>query len=301
MPSPQQNRTAESPDNAVEWPNFERRPLLKALGGGAMLSLGSGVATADEHGGDDGSEGEASEEEDTDDGNDTSRPPHLDSYYGFPTPDAEAVPGYLDPDHEVELHTSLPEDPQNPERPPLFHFEPTGLQVEPGDIVQFTLRDPDHTITAYHPKAGFQRRVPAGVPPFSSPVLNVGGAWLYQFDHEGVYDMYCGPHHVLGMNMRIVVGELATEDVPDYVDTFEGSQDPPLLAPFSKEFLEHELNASNEENEGCEWTFMTPQEILSAPSLDPLRIQDQGTVSFETVLADIDRFPDQLSEASEDG
>lgn len=94
--------------------------------------------------------------------------------------------------------------------------------------------------------------------------------------------------------MRLVVGELADGDIPDYEDTFEGSQDPPLLAPFSKQFLERDLNAPSERNEGAEWPFLTPQEILAAPSLDPSTIQDQGTVPFDAVLGDIDRFPDAL-------
>ncbi len=285
MPASSPDPTEEPSDKPIDWPGFERRSLLKILGVGTALTLGSGVTTAHERDEDDG-ENEQSQ---------------LDSYYGFATPDAGEVPEDLDPDHEVGLHTELPEDPQNPSRPPFFHFEPAGLNVQSGDVVQFTLQGPDHTITAYHPGMGFQRRVPEGVPPFSSPVLNVGGAWLYQFDEEGVYDLYCGPHHVLGMNMRIVVGDLAEEDIPDYVDTFEGSQDPPLLAPFSKEFLEHDLNAPSEQNEDCEWTFLTPQEILSAPSLDPSTIQNQGSVPFEAVLGDIDRFPDGLQAPEEDG
>lgn len=269
--TPPENPNSERPDEpATDYLGFERRPLLKALGVGAALSMGGGVASAEYK-------------------DDEAR---IDSHYGLPAPDAESIPDDIEPDHEVELHTVLPESLKDPDHPPFFHFEPSGIHVESYDIVQFTLRAPDHTITAYHPALGFQQRVPNGVPPFSSPVLNIGGTWLYQFEEEGVYDLYCGPHHVLGMNMRIVVGDVGEGDVPDYVDTFEGSQDPLLLAPFSKEFLEHELNATSEENEDCEWSWLTPQEVLSADALDPATIQSEGTVSFDAVLADVERFAD---------
>lgn len=273
---------AEKPEGSFDDPSekvagFERRPLLKALGAGTVVSLGSGIATASDN-----------DEQDSKD----RTTQQIDPQFGFSTADAANIPENIAPDHEVELHTNEPADLQNPDRPLFFHFEPSGIHVNAGDIVQFTLRTPDHTITAYHPAMGFQQRVPDGVPPFSSPVLNIGGVWLYEFTEPGVYDVYCGPHHVLGMAMRIVVGDLAEEDLPEYVETFEGSEDPPLLAPFSKGFLEHELNAPSEDNEGCEWTWLTPQEILSVDALDPMTIQDRGTVPFADVLADIDRFAD---------
>jgi len=253
-------------------PVIERRPILKALGAGAALSLGSGVAAAEA--GSDGAD--------------------IDAQYGYATPDGDSVPDEFDPDYEVELHVDLPADLENPERPPLFHFEPTGLAVDPGDVVQFTAVQPDHSVTAYHPGQGFQRRVPEGVPPFSSPVLNAGGAWLYRFDTEGVYDVYCSSHHLLGMVMRLVVGDVET--TPAYVGTFEGqpaTDDQPLLfAPFSQAFLEGELNAVSDANDDCEWPWVTPVEVLDAPALDPENIQDEETVPFEDVLADIDRFPD---------
>lgn len=270
---------------------IDRRSVMKALGAGTALSLGAGSAVAT---------------------HDEPHPPHIDPHYGYSTPDAGDIPTKLEPDHEVELHVIPPNPPES--HPPLFHFEPSGLAVESGDIVQFTFTSADHTITAYHPRHGFQRRVPEQVPPFSSPVISAGGAWLYQFDKEGLYDMYCAAHHVLGMAMRIVVGELGEGDIPNYEDTFEGAEGPPpLLAPFSKEFLEEELHnftefvdgentvesdgESNGENiveksvnEGCEWVWLTPKEVLDTNALDPGNIQSgDGTVSFDEVLDDIDR------------
>ncbi|MBX0325379.1 hypothetical protein EGH21_20335 [Halomicroarcula sp. F13] len=246
---------------------IDRRSVMKLLGVGTAVSLGTGSAVAK---------------------HDDPHPPRIDSHYGYSTPNADDIPKRLEPDHVVELHVIPP----NPPEPPMFHFAPSGLSVDPGDIVQFTFKFPDHTITAYHPAHGFQRRVPEQAPPFSSPVVNAGGAWLYRFETEGLYDMYCGPHHVLGMAMRIVVGDLSGEDIPDYEGKFEAPS--PLLAPFSKEFLEHELHDFTAfidgDNEGCKWVWLTPKEILDTDALDPENIQaDDGKVSFDEVLADINR------------
>lgn len=249
---------------------FARRPLLQALGIGAAVSLGSGVAAAD---------------------HEEPHPPHIDSRYGYATPNAQDVPSELEPDHVVELHI-VPGSRRN-KHGPLFHFAPTGLSIDPGDIVQFTFTTPDHTITAYHPAHGFQRRIPEGAPPFSSPVVSAGGAWLYRFEEEGLYDVYCAPHHILGMTMRIVVGDLAPEDVPEYESTFRGSQGPPpLLPPFDQEMLEDELDKFSLifQNHNPHWVWLTPREVLKADALDPANIQASGDVTFDEVLDDIDRI-----------
>lgn len=236
------------------------------LGVGTALSLGAGSAVA-EH--------------------DDPHPPSIDSHYGYATPDASDVPKKLEPDHVVELHLTPPDPPQ----PPMFHFAPSGLAVDSGDIVQFTFEAPDHTITSYQPAHGYQRRVPEAAPPFSSPVISTGGAWLYRFETEGLYDMYCGPHRILGMVMRIVVGGLSEEEVPEYENTFEAP--PPLLTPFGKEELEFELQQLTAfidgDNEDCEWVWLTAKEVLDTPALDPGNIQSEGEVSFDEVLHDIDR------------
>lgn len=285
----------ETVESTSARPLLARRPLLRALGAGAALTLGSGTVAATHA--------------DT-----TPEPNEIDPLYGYPTPDAARVPapdadpekvdGVI-PDHVVELHVRegvayQPGPPMDTEHGPLFHFDPTGLAVERGDVVQFTYTTPDHTITPYHPAHGFQRRVPLDgdgdpVPPFSSPVVNAGGAWLYRFDVEGLYDLYCGPHHVLGMNMRIVVGDPDKWDggVPDYEDTFEGDPGPPpLLPPFSKEFLESELRRFSEpqENRNAEWVWLTPREVLDADALDPTNVHAEGEVTIDDVLADIDRI-----------
>ena len=255
-----------STESSLEIPSVGRRPLLKALGLGTAPSVWSGVVTA----------------------KDDSTDADIDPLYGDARPSADSIPEDV-PDHEVELHIA---DPLPEEHGPLFHFEPSGLSIEGGDIVQFTFTTPDHTITAYHPGHGFQQRVPDGVPPFSSPVINAGGAWLYEFEQEGLYDLYCTPHHILGMTIRLVVGDLDDGDVLEYEDTFEGSEDPPLLPPFSKAMLEHELEAFSKpgNNVRSEWVWLTPQEVLDTEALDPANIQNTGTVAFDEVIDDIDRI-----------
>lgn len=261
MIPPTDDTTEERSDRLTDWPDIERRPLLKALAVGATLSLGSGVGTA-QYGGDV-----------EDGGNDEAE---LDPEFGYPTTDATAVPEELAPDHEVQL---LAAPPSGPDQPPFLYFEPTGLHVEPGDIVQFTAVTPDHTVTAYHPDIGPQRRVPEDAPGFSSPVMGPGAAWLYRFEHEGVYDMYCAPHHILGMTMRLVVGDLAEEDVPDYVETVEGVP--------SQEDIEGAINQLSEENEDCEWPFVMPADVLGTDVLDPTIIRGWGEVPFGAVAGEL--------------
>ncbi|WP_157971574.1 cupredoxin domain-containing protein [Halorussus litoreus] len=242
-------------ESTPELPAFERRPLLKALGIGAALSFGSGVAA--------GEQGDA----------------EIDPVYGYSVQDPADIPERLQPDHEVELAASEgPPDPGEPVN--LFFFDPVGLHVESGDVVQFTFASPDHTVTAYHEAVGFQHRVPEESPPFSSPIVAVGGAWLYRFDHEGVYDLYCGPHHVLGMVMRVVVGDVDEDEYPDYLET------PEELPPFDEEF-ETLLVQFSDETESVEWVFPTPREVFTTSALDPARIQDEGTVPYSAVLADL--------------
>lgn len=263
-------RTDERSDsNVFEQLGVERRPLLKALGIGATLSLGSGLA--------------AGRQDET----------QIDPQFGYTVQSPDDIPADLQPDHEVQLLVQPP----NPEAgtPPYFYFEPSGIHVERGDIVQFTFATPDHNVVAYHPATGFQRRVPENVPPFSSPSVPGGGAWLYRFDQPGVYDVYCGPHHVFGMDGRIVVGDLSEDDLPAYVDTFEAPEDSPILAPYSREMLEGELNAFSDQNENAEWVWLTPAEVLGTDALHPLQIQDAGSIPFSDVLAELGRGGSQTT------
>jgi plastocyanin len=260
-PNPDPTETDESIEQLL---GVGRRPLLRALGAGAALSLG-GVAAADEHE-DDGDADDA--DADADD---------IDPVFGYPTTDAEDLPDGLDPDHEVEL---LVAPPSGPGQPPFLYFDPAGLHLETDDVVQFTAVSPDHTVTAYHEGIGFdESRTPDDAEPFSSPVIGPGAAWLYRFEHEGVYDVYCGPHQILGMVMRLVVGDIDEEDLPEYADSVEGVP--------SAEQLEAGLNELSEANEDCEWPYVMPAEVLGSDALNPTCIQEAGEVPFSDVAEDL--------------
>ncbi|MDQ3396286.1 MAG: plastocyanin/azurin family copper-binding protein [Deinococcota bacterium] len=139
---------------------------------------------------------------------------------------------------------------------PEFYFEPTGLYIQPGDTVRFIPVTPNHTATAYHTLHGKQQRVPEGVEPFSSPVIALNSNWEYTFDTPGVYDLYCAPHELYGMVMRVVVGEAsgpATEAPSDF-------------SPGG--------------------TFGAAGTVLSDPILDPQHIIDAGSVSWHEISAE---------------
>lgn len=71
--------------------------------------------------------------------------------------------------HEVRTVIGGPSS--NPERPADFYYQPTGLHVDPGDVIKFVFATPDHNVVAYHPAYGMRRCVPIGVEAFSSPLL----------------------------------------------------------------------------------------------------------------------------------
>ena len=122
---------------------------MKAVGTGAVLSAFGGAAAAQE----DTPEDEPPAEEPGDDGADDDE--------GDDDTDAGTV-------HRVETRVSGP--PTNPERPADFFFQPTGLHVQPGDVVKFVFVTPDHNVVSMHPAFGMRRRVPTGVDAFSSPL-----------------------------------------------------------------------------------------------------------------------------------
>lgn len=236
---------------------IDRRSVMKALGVGTVLSFGAGSAAAK---------------------HDEPHPPHIDSHFGYAAPKDERLPGKLRPDHTVELHfdggalmdgdqTTLP-----------FHFEPMGLQVEEGDIIRFDFTSPEHTVTAYHPELDRQRRVPDGVPPFSSPAVNQGGFWLYQFDSPGLWDLFCVAHEVFGMVIRIVVGDPSD---PGYDGTFGPANPPPAgpLAPTSRAALAAVGITS--------WPFPTAAEVFATNALTESNIVANSPVTSSDVEADL--------------
>ncbi len=214
-----------------------RRPLMKLIGAGAALSLFGGTAAAMPADG---------------------RGNRIDTIYGAPYAAGETVPSGL-VDHTVTLHIhegpgdhpDFPLEESGDEIPAEFFFDPAGLHVRPGEIVNFTIHNGLHTVTAFHSKFSeppfftLPDRVPTSNG-FTSPPMSVDDSWLYRFTKQGVYDILCLPHLELGMVMRIVVS--GDDNVPD---------DPygPLPIP----------------NAGA---------VLGAPELTPENIVNEGSVPW---------------------
>lgn len=226
---------------------LDRRNLLKVLGAGAGLSIGSGIAAGD-HGG-------------------THDSARIDPYYGYSSPGGQSSDARMKQkhDHTVELHIG--------HRPPLvFHFAPMGLHINEGDVVRFEVHSPDHTITAYHTGHGRQQRVPDDAKPFSSPIITPGGYWLYRFDEPGIYDINCAPHEFFGMVMRIIVGN------PDD-DAYDGTFGEGGRPPVSRASLGH-LPGMDE----TKWPFATPAEIFATEALSEDNIVATESVSRDDVV-----------------
>lgn len=233
----------------------DRRSVMKAVGVGTALSLGAGSVAAK---------------------HDEPHPPHIDSHYGYSAPADEKLPGKLRPDHVVELHIHeqalFDEDPTTMP----FHFKPTGLKIEVGDIVRFDLESPEHTVTAYHEDQGRQQRVPDDEEPFSSPVINDGGFWLYEFDSPGTYDLVCMAHEFFGMVMRLVVGD---PDDEDYDGDFGPTGQPEPRPPVSRQAL-NALGITK-------WPFPTAADVFGTDALDVSNIDSSGSVSVSDVEDDL--------------
>jgi plastocyanin len=152
-----------------------------------------------------------------------------------------------------------------------FHFDPAGLRVRPGDVVLFSAETPDHAVAAYHERHGRQNRVPDGVGPLSSPLVPVGGYWLYRFDVEGVYDLYCPPHQTLGMAMRIVVADGGEVPAPSVEQTGRPPQSGNAIAGILG---------------GLDPNLPSSMDVLAADALAPANVVENGSVSWETVVAE---------------
>ena len=143
----------------------------------------------------------------------------------------------VESDHVVELLM----EPQE-QGPPEFYFEPAGLAIEAGDVVRFEFQSPDHAVTAFHEAFGRTHRCPDDAEPVSSPMMAVGTYWLCAFEQPGVWDLYCPPHEMLGMGMRIVVDETTGPGAgvadPEAAGEGERPPDEPLVATFNAEALD---------------------------------------------------------------
>lgn len=230
---------------------MQRRHILKAAGATSALALAGGVSAQED--GDE--EGEQQGRQD-----DGSPPNSIHPTLGYTglSNDSEPPAG-IEPDHEVDLLTVPSEDRPLPEA----LFQPTGLHVEEGDVVRFDFTTPGHSVTAYHPLLGRQRRVPQGVSPFSSPVLSDEAYWLYRFDQAGVYDVFCAPHELVGMVMRVVVGDASTDFGPAGGEQYRS----PAL---------------------------TAASVLDDPALSPDEIRSEGTVSWDDLADESKELPVSL-------
>ncbi|WP_277553559.1 cupredoxin domain-containing protein [Halobaculum limi] len=240
-----------------------RRTVMKAIGLGAGLSAVGGTAAAQS------------------------------GYRGVPAQvdeDDESGGNGTGTVHDVE--TIIRGPPTAAGRPADFFYRPTGLHIDPGDVIRFVFTTPDHNVVSYHPAYGMRRRVPLGVDAFSSPLLGwtpesipgdmvdppaeggeggegeeSGGSdggpqpdtWLHSFDVPGVYDLVCSPHEGFGMAMRVVVGDVT--DAP-----FETS-DP---------------NALPEPRIG---PVGLARVTLTDPALQPSAIVEAGTVDWDDLEA----------------
>ena len=256
-----------------------RRTVLKAIGVGAMLPLVTGTAAAGgtegDHSGDDDDHDDDGDGDDGEDMEFDRCEPCIDPLTGWATLSADDTGGF-DVDHVVDMRieplnvlfeaAEVPaedveedepgEEGAEPEAFPDFFFDPVGLAIEPGDVVQFVNESEDiHTVTAYAARffPGGPDRIPDGTAPFSSGPVMGGESWLYEFEEEGVYDILCLPHEFLGMVMRIVVVEDEDDvpEAPDLAPPEEGGPSP---------------NAAL---------------VLSAPELDPENIVEEGMVAWE--------------------
>lgn len=222
---------------------LDRRVLLKAFGLGAGVSVLGGTA-AGKGGGEN----------------------RIDEVYGAPYAAGETVPqGRVD--HLVGLHVhggdaiheGFPagdgDDEDDQDDVPEFFFDPVGLHVKPGEIVNFNVHHHLHTVTSFHPKfEGFPKRVPTDHALTSPPVAE-DDSWLYRFTTKGVYDLICLPHLGLGMVVRIVVFD-PEEDSPEDSTFDDWGPLPP--APFFE-------NANN---------------VLTDEALDPENIVAEGQVAW---------------------
>jgi len=253
------DHTADTGEESASNSVVGRRSVLKATGVSATLPFLGGVATARER-------PPTGQKQDGDD----ARPPIVHSHFGYSGTSEDDIPNRLTPDETVELHVEEAkiDDSNLPELTVefgAFHFDPVGLHVEPGTIVEFDFNTPEHTATAYHPDQERQRRVPDCVPAFSSTVNEHHGFWLYRFEEEGVYDLFCAPHEWGGMGMRIVVG-----DDPDDVVREPGR--PPL--PMTAALL---------------GTGLPPEDPATGPpEMAPQYIVDEGPITLDDLAIDLE-------------
>lgn len=95
-------------------------------------------------------------------------------------------------------------------------FVPAVAKVNPGDVIEFVVREGLHTVTSYHPDNRRPLRMPESAGSFDSGLLESGDSWFLDISLAGVYDYFCLPHERMGHAGRIIAGSV--DAVPDYPD-----------------------------------------------------------------------------------
>lgn len=185
---------------------------------------------------------------------------------GTPTATPTPTPNGTATANGTETPTDTPEGSPFQAGFPDFFYDPVGLLVRPGQVVEFRTmpaevqvpRAVEHTVTAFAQRTGFPQRVPEEAPGFSSPPIYVEESWLYRFDAEGVYDVLCLPHFGLGMVMRLVVIEEGSEEMPEAPPVEEGQ----LPGPVTQVLTAEELDPANVVEQGqVAWTDLTVEGV----------------------------------------
>lgn len=95
-------------------------------------------------------------------------------------------------------------------------FDPVVVQLNPGDVIQFVIREGLHTVTAYHPENRRPQRIPASAKSFDSGLMEQGDQWFLTISEKGVYDYFCLPHEKMGHAGRIIAGAFdVANDYPE--------------------------------------------------------------------------------------
>lgn len=85
-------------------------------------------------------------------------------------------------------------------------YEPSFLQIAPGDSVRFIPVQPSHNA------ATIDEMIPEGAVPFRS---GINEDFKVTFDLPGAYGIKCSPHYAMGMVMLVHVGEVTDTPLPD--------------------------------------------------------------------------------------
>lgn len=93
-------------------------------------------------------------------------------------------------------------------------FDPDVIKINPGDVVEFVVREGLHTVTSYHPDNRRPLRMPESAGSFDSGLLKSGDIWHLNISITGVYDYFCLPHERMGHAGRIIAGSV--DSIPDY-------------------------------------------------------------------------------------